>query len=226
MVEKDPQISALDVGELDIFVDSMEPSQIELIGNQSWVDWHIRLQKLNQQAVLEASSIQEELTKETLISSGKLPVLVYEAICIQVWRLKIYPQILKLEPAPVNTFGIYMVLYHEAAAVGLLETVLFHDDGAHCVSEVAGDLIDYAELECETAVEELDRQKRDLQFDISMRCISVVRYLAEQMEQAGIGALISTSLYKTHDVPSLMAHLLQLAPWRRNNEKGDLEVFN
>ncbi|KOB52127.1 Zinc finger protein MYND domain-containing protein [Operophtera brumata] len=46
------------------------------------------------------------------------------------------------------------------------------------------------------------------------------------MEQAGIGALISTSLYKTHDVPSLMAHLLQLAPWRRNNEKGDLEVFN
>lgn len=35
-------------------------------------------------------------------------------------------------------------LYHEAAAVGLLETVLFHEDGAQCVSEVAGDLIDYA----------------------------------------------------------------------------------
>lgn len=37
MVEKDPQICALNVGELDIFVDSMEPSQIELIGNQSYV---------------------------------------------------------------------------------------------------------------------------------------------------------------------------------------------
>lgn len=35
-------------------------------------------------------------------------------------------------------------MYHEAAAVGLLETVLFHEDGAQCVSEVAGDLIDYA----------------------------------------------------------------------------------
>lgn len=36
------------------------------------MDWHIRLQKLNQQAVLEACSMQEELTKETLISSGKV----------------------------------------------------------------------------------------------------------------------------------------------------------
>lgn len=40
----------------------------------------------------------------------QLPVLVQEAICIQVWRLKIYPQILKLEPAPENTFGIYMIV--------------------------------------------------------------------------------------------------------------------
>lgn len=37
-----------------------------------WVDWHIRLQKLNQQAVLEAQSMMEELTKETMISSGKV----------------------------------------------------------------------------------------------------------------------------------------------------------
>jgi hypothetical protein len=35
-------------------------------------------------------------------------------------------------------------LYHEAAAVGLLETVLFHEDGAQCISEVMIDLLDYA----------------------------------------------------------------------------------
>lgn len=34
MVEKDPQLSALDVGELDLFVDSMERSLIESIGHQ------------------------------------------------------------------------------------------------------------------------------------------------------------------------------------------------
>ncbi|XP_045455912.1 zinc finger MYND domain-containing protein 10 [Melitaea cinxia] len=248
MVEKDAQLSALNIGELDLYVQSMEHWHLDAIGNQAWIDWHIRLQKLNQQAVLEASSMQEELTKETLISYGKLPVLVHEAICIQVWRLKIYPQIMKLEPAPANTFGIYMVLYHEAAAIGLLETVLFHEDGAQCISEVAIDLLHYSvdqltalvaiinngylkplsvkDLECETAAEELERQKKDLQFDISMRCISIVRYLAEHMEAAGIGASISTNLYKTFDVPSLLCHLIQLQPWRKVNDKGDIQIFN
>lgn len=35
-------------------------------------------------------------------------------------------------------------LYHEAACVGLLETVLFHQDGAQCISEVTIDLLNYA----------------------------------------------------------------------------------
>ncbi|XP_034825990.1 zinc finger MYND domain-containing protein 10 isoform X1 [Maniola hyperantus] len=245
---KDVPLAALDVGELDMYIQTMEPWRIESIGNQAWIDWHIRLQKLNQQAVLEASSMQEELTKETLISYGKLSILVHEAICIQVWRLKIYPQIMKLEPAPANTFGIYMVLYHEAAAVGLLETVLFHEDGAQCISEVVIDLLHYAVdqltalvalinngylkplsvkvLDCETATEELERQKTDLQFDVSMRCISIVRYLAEHMEVVGVGASISSNLYKTYDVPSILCHLIQLEPWRRIDDKGELQIFN
>lgn len=39
---------------------------------------------------------------------------------------------------------IILQLYHEAAAVGLLETVLFHEDGAQCLSEVMVDLLQYA----------------------------------------------------------------------------------
>lgn len=40
----------------------------------------MRLQKLNQQAVLEASSMQEELTKETLISCGKVHIFIANKI--------------------------------------------------------------------------------------------------------------------------------------------------
>ncbi|CAG9125020.1 unnamed protein product [Plutella xylostella] len=290
MADKTIAVSALEVGELNLCIDSMEPKSIEAIGNQSWVDWHIRLQKLNQQAVLEATSMGEELTKETLISAGKLPVLVHEAICIQVWRQKIYPQILKLEPEPATTFGIYMVLYHEAAAVGLLETALFHEAGAQCLSDatvdllipskaphslhaprvepralyheaaavglletalfheagaqclsdVTVDLLDYAIEQLtalvglinsdylkpedvkkqlsESTLEELTRQKNDLQFDISMRCITIVRYIAEHMEAVGIGACIASGLYRTHDAPALLALLLQAQPWRRGEE--------
>ncbi|XP_028162273.1 zinc finger MYND domain-containing protein 10 homolog, partial [Ostrinia furnacalis] len=247
MVDKDPQLRALEIGEVDMFVESMEPARIESIGNQAWIDWHIRLQKINQQTVLEAQSMQEEFTKELLISCGKLPVLVREAICIQVWRLKVYPQILKLELSPQHTFGIYVVLYHEAVAVGLLETVLFHEDGAQCVSEVMVDLLHYAieqlttllalindnylkprsanDIEKETPDQELERQKRDLQFDISMRCITIVRYIAEHMESVGVGASMATDLYKTHDVPSLLAHLISLRPWTRSNDSGEQQIF-
>lgn len=35
MVDKDPELNALEPGELDIFVDSMEPSKIDRIGNQA-----------------------------------------------------------------------------------------------------------------------------------------------------------------------------------------------
>lgn len=35
MVEKDPQLRALDFSELDMFVENMEPSQILNIGNHA-----------------------------------------------------------------------------------------------------------------------------------------------------------------------------------------------
>lgn len=51
-------------------------------------------------------------------------------------------------------------------------------------------------------------------------------YVTEHMEVAGAGASIATNLYKTYDVPSLLSHLLQLEPWQRTDDKGDLQTFN
>lgn len=51
-------------------------------------------------------------------------------------------------------------------------------------------------------------------------------FLAEHMEVVGVGASISSNLYKTYDVPSILCHLIQLEPWRRVDEKGELQMFN
>jgi hypothetical protein len=51
-------------------------------------------------------------------------------------------------------------------------------------------------------------------------------YIAEHMETAGVAASMATNLYKTHDVPSLLAHLIQLEPWRKTDDKGQLQTFN
>lgn len=46
------------------------------------------------------------------------------------------------------------------------------------------------------------------------------------MEVGGAGASISTNLYKTHDVPSLLTHLLLHEPWMKRNDSGELQTFN
>lgn len=46
------------------------------------------------------------------------------------------------------------------------------------------------------------------------------------METAGIGASIATCLYKTHDVPTLLCHLIHRQPWTRISDKGDVQIFN
>lgn len=107
----------------------------------SWVEWHHRFQKLHQQAVLEAASCSEELTKDALISHGKVwhrtynffkfvlccninywpssllfqgSLLVHEAICISIWRQKIFPKILELDPDMSHTFLLYAVVRYQA----------------------------------------------------------------------------------------------------------------
>jgi len=90
------------------------------------LEWHHRLQKLNQQAAVEAASLKEEHVKETLVSFGKAAVLVHEAILINIWKHKILPKLLKLEPNPDCTFIAYSILYHEGVSVSLLELVMFH----------------------------------------------------------------------------------------------------
>lgn len=52
MVDKDPQLCALNIGELDIFVDSMEPSRIEAIGKEryflkQWLNYAFALRMFN-----------------------------------------------------------------------------------------------------------------------------------------------------------------------------------
>lgn len=53
-------------------------------------------------------------------------MLVHEAILINIWKYKVLPKLLKLEPNPESTFIAYSVLYHEGVCVSLLELVMYH----------------------------------------------------------------------------------------------------
>lgn len=88
-------------------------------------------------------------------------------------------------------------MYHEAACMALLETVLFHANSCEALDDTALDLLEYC---CELATKlvgfnytepginenilvELQRQKDDLEFDIGIRAVSILRYFAEYLER-------------------------------------------
>lgn len=194
------------------------------------MEWHQRLQKLNQQALIEASQAREEHVKESLVTFGKAPVLVHEAVLVDVWKHKVLPQLLKLDPNPRNTFVAYSILYHEAVCVALLELVMYHANCCDSLGDAAADLLDYA---CgsaarllsvaqsdggtsETGAQELLRQRDNLAFDVGIRSLSIVRYVAEFLERLPLN--VCSRIYDTSDVPMLFVQLLLARPWVRGGK--------
>lgn len=123
--------------------------------------------------------------------------MVHEAILINIWKHKILPLLLQLEPEPENTFIAYSILYHEAVSVALLELVMFHANSCEALGDAAADLLDYThgtvsqllvlddcDTECRNARLELIKQRDDLSFDIGIRSLTVLRYLSECLDRS------------------------------------------
>ncbi|KAJ8925944.1 hypothetical protein NQ315_009796 [Exocentrus adspersus] len=218
--------------EIDMYVDALTPQNIKNVGSHQWLESHQRLQKLNQEALIEASAVKEEHVKESLVSFGKVSVLIQEAILISMWKHKVFPHLLKIEPNPGSTFIAYSIFYHEAVCVALLELVLYHPNCCEALEDSAVDLLDYlsgttsqllsvtkeeAGANKETAEKELLRQRNNLAFDIGIRSLSIIRYLSECMDRLPIS--VYSRMYSTYDIPVLFTEILSSAPWVKNGQQ-------
>ncbi|KAH8372312.1 hypothetical protein KR093_010999 [Drosophila rubida] len=229
--------------ELYLFVESIRCFDVREVGNSKWLEVHEMIIKLSQQAALEVAEHREEEVKEFLVSRDKLTVLIHEAYCVNLWKSRVLPHLLEIDPNPQATFLIYTALYHEAAAVALLDLCLYHPSGCESLQDSVLDLIDYCAQsvaqviglvsmgyhENETKIDvdeavltELERQKRDLIYKIGLRCISLLNYLADNVSLFHLSA--SRRLLVTHDIPWLIVDVLCFRPWQRKTSKG-LEQF-
>lgn len=119
------------------------------------------------------------------------------------------PHLLNLQPRPESTFIAYSILYHEAVCVALLELVLFHPSCCEALEDHAVDLLDYCygtvsqllntkpkeASETESSEKELYRQRNNLSFDIGIRCLSIIRYMSENLDRQVYSFLfLSTNL--------------------------------
>uniref|UniRef100_A0AAG5DNM8 MYND-type domain-containing protein n=1 Tax=Anopheles atroparvus TaxID=41427 RepID=A0AAG5DNM8_ANOAO len=233
--------------EIEPFVLSLRPYEVADIGSIGWIEQHEVLLKLCQQAFIEASTKQEEVIKERLMLEGKLPLLIHELFSVLVWRTKVLPRLLALKN-PDSSFLLYSVIYHEANIGSLLETILYHRSTCEALGSNALDLIDYCAqaigrlvgllaqgyndreddpppevLLNESTEEEICRMERGLEFRIGMKCLSIVSYLVDGLDQLPLSA--ATRLVREHDFPCLIAEMLNAKPWLRRSRTGIFEKF-
>ncbi|EDW73071.1 uncharacterized protein Dwil_GK17346 [Drosophila willistoni] len=225
--------------ELYFFVESIRSFEVSQIGSSKWLEVHEMVIKLSQQAAFEVAQHREEEVKEFLISRDKLRLLIHEAYCVNLWKTRVLPHLLEIDPNPQATFLIYTVLYHEAALVALLDLCLYHPSGCEVLQESVLDLIDYcahsvsqviglvsmgyheneSKVDVDEAVlTELERQKRDLIYKIGLRCISILNYLADNVALLHLSA--ARRMMITHDIPWLVTDVLCFRPWQRKTSKG------
>ncbi|XP_030634318.1 zinc finger MYND domain-containing protein 10 [Chanos chanos] len=224
-------------GEAEGYIQNLERFPMRDVGSPRWSRQHEYIEKLNMQAILNASANQDEFVKELFVSLGKIPTLVHEMILIEVWKQKVFPVLCRLEDFnPKSTLPLYMVIHHEATVINLLETIMFHKDACEAAEDAVLDLVDYChrkltllagqaargEIQKQdrithtdsshmTSVQELQRQKTMMEFDISLKALSVLRYITDCVESLSVSVL--TRLLCTHNLPCVLVQLVEHSPW-------------
>lgn len=59
-------------GDIELYVKHVEPTKLEDLGTPLWFESHHRLEKLNQQAAVEAAESREETVKDLIIFYEKV----------------------------------------------------------------------------------------------------------------------------------------------------------
>ncbi|NWH67511.1 ZMY10 protein, partial [Geococcyx californianus] len=230
--------------EAEALVRALQGTELSGAGGRGWLQQHECVEKLNMHGILSASTGEEQLLTELLVTYAKIPVLIGELITVEIWKHKIFPVLCRLEDfKPRSTLPIYMVVHHEASIINLLETVFFHKEICESAEDSILDLIDYCHRKLTLLAarstnghpgtpmefhpedmpspasmqavlvppQELQKQAEMMEFEISLKALSVLRFITDQVESLPPSAL--TRMLNTHNLPCLLVQLVECCPW-------------
>ena len=215
---------------------------VQEVGSEKWMQQHDRIEKLNMQALSNASKNEDEFVKEFLVSHDKLPLLVTDLIVTSLWKKKVLPKLFGAIQSSKATFPFYFILYHELTVITLLECVLYHSESCQALEDACLDLVDY----CYTKVTSL-LEKGHYCNDVNSSAqkitpkaaaaTSTTTALPDELHeqnlkidfQVALKALtilrfiidnlktlplcVSKCIYSTLDVPVLLVELAERPPW-------------
>jgi len=212
-------------------------------GTHQWLIQHKQLQKINMQAHEDAKTRHDEFIVSELIGQGRVAMLIEELIIAEAWSDFIFPLI--SEKIHDNCYvKVYSALYQEAVLANLLQIVMYHGEAVEAADDLIMELIDYCyrklvalnagsirisnttiqskDITVETTEERLIRNMNKLRAESATASISILRFITENIERAGISAM--ERILNTKDVILAVIPLICDSPWTRK-DRGKLEKF-
>ena len=128
--------------EAERMVQDIRLIQLDAVGTASWTKQHQNLEKLNMQAQVCVMNQGDEFVVEALIDHEKIPLLIHDLLVTEAWKEKVLP-LVQEELAGQHYVKLYLIMYHEALVLGLLEKAFFTSTAVAAGGEMLVELADY-----------------------------------------------------------------------------------
>ena len=115
---------------------------IEEVGTAAWTRQHQNLEKLNMQAQICVMNQADEFVVEALIDHEKVAMLIQDLLITEAWKEKVLP-LVQEELAGAHYVKLYLIMYHEAIVLGLLEKAFFTSTAVAAGGDMLVELTDY-----------------------------------------------------------------------------------
>ena len=218
---------------------------LEEYGSEKMIKKHNSLERLNMQSIKNALMGGEDFILETFVQHEKIKDLITELYLSWAFKKYIYPKIAK-EIIDINSVKTYIILYHEAVIVNLLENFFFHVTACTTAEEHIVDLIEYCyeyssklinvnkkteekdikglnnSKKEESELEEMESKIKDLQLNIGLSSISIIRYITDHLSQLPFP--VRHHLMDVKDIPMILVALMEYKPWIRRITKKSAQT--
>lgn len=234
--------------EMHHLISSLQKVDITLYGSKEWLKHHEKIEKLNNQGHRNAINNDEKAMVEDFVTGGdsgqnQVDTLIYDLLVTEAWMDNVFP-LVKNSLTKGFSLKSYMLMYHEATVANLIEILMFHREAMEDCQDSVLELIDYCyrklcwlinlgdskpkeiegkDLVKQTRDEELKRQYTEIQFSIAIICISIIRFISDNLSNLNVP--IVHQMMEINDIPCILIPLLEAKPWVRKNSRGEREVY-
>lgn len=128
--------------EAEDIISKLNKIELEEYGTVKMLKKHNELERLNMQSIKNALLGGDDFILETFVNYEKIKDLISELFLSWTFKKHIYPKICK-NMIKLNSVKTYIILYHEAIILNLLENFFFHVTACSAADDYIVDMIEY-----------------------------------------------------------------------------------